>query len=268
MEVLSIRNSDLLKNEDASVLLSKINLSVDSGEIVLLSGVNGAGKSTLLKALLNFSVSDDSEYASLQNGSLELCGTTRLDDINTKVIYIDQKDEPGKESRTAEKILLDGLPDSIRNKKVFLHTWLDKYKALTEDDIKGGYNTTEGKIDKPLLKKRFMALSGGQRKWICLLQGLVKSDVEGYKIALIDEPLNNLDAKHIMQFSDLLLRITSFNQEFCFLIVSHCHAFTKIAKLYMIENNGLVRKEYLNHNCFGSYDEDGFYRREMNPKNS
>lgn len=260
MDVLNIKNADLVVNKDSSILLRNINLTVKTGEIVLLSGVNGSGKSTLLKALLSFSTTDDSEYAVLKSGTVLFCGEKSLKDISTKIIYIDQKDDPGKEYRIAEKVLLDGIPDFVKNKKEYLYNWLTKYDALTKEDVNGIYNDNLGKKDKPILKKRFMALSGGQKKWICILQGILKSEIDGYKIALIDEPLNNLDARHIKQFNNLLLRILDKHPDFCFLIISHCHAFTKISKLYEINENELINKEYQTHNCFGAYDGSGYYK--------
>ena len=260
MVVLKIHDSDLVRKDNDISILNGIDIKVNSGEIVLLSGVNGAGKSTLLKSLLAYSICEESEYAGLKNGTLELCGAGLSDNVSQQIIYIDQKEDPGKEYRYSEKIILDGIPENIKNKKEFLDNWLKKYNVLTDDDIYGVFNSTTKRKDKPLLKKRFSTLSGGQRKWICILQGLIKSELEDYKIALIDEPLNNLDAKHIKQFNNLLLSILSKNPDFCFLIVSNCHAFTKISRFYEIEQNIVVEKEYQTHNCFGAYDSNGYYK--------
>lgn len=259
MVVLNIQDSDLVRKDNEESILNKINLKVNSGDIVLLSGINGAGKSSLLKSLLAYSVCEELEYANFKNGTLKLCGAEFSDDVSQQIIYIDQKDEPGKEYRYSEKVIMDGIPESIKKKKKFLADWLEKYNVLTDDDISGVFNSTVKKKDKPLLKKRFSTLSGGQRKWICILQGLIKTELPDYKIALIDEPLNNLDAKHIKLFNNLLLSILSNNPNFCFLIVSHCHAFTKISRLYEIEKNTIVKKNYQTHNCFGPYNDEGFY---------
>ena len=259
MVVLKIQDSNLKIKEDDSTILEKINLEVKSGEIVLLSGVNGAGKSTLLKSLMAYSVCDEVEYANLI-GTLEFCGSKISNNVNQEIIYIDQKDEPGKEYRCAKKIIFDGIPEKVPNKGTVLDDWLKEYDVLTDDDKNGVFNSATKKKDKPLLEKRFATLSGGQRKWICILQGLIKAGLEDYKIALIDEPLNNLDAKHIIKFNNLLLKILSKNPNFCFLIVSHCHAFKKISRLYEIEQNTVVEKKYQTHNCFGEYDSNGYYK--------
>lgn len=97
MVVLKIHDSDLVRKDNDISILNGIDIKVNSGEIVLLSGINGAGKSTLLKSLLAYSICEESVYAGLKNGTLELCEAGLSDNVSQQIIYIDQKDDPGKE---------------------------------------------------------------------------------------------------------------------------------------------------------------------------
>ena len=94
---------------------------------------------------------------------------------------------------------------------------------------------------------------------------ILKNVKNNVKMALIDEPINNLDAKHIIHLSDLCLRIRYYNPEFSIAFITHCHAFPKIDKAYEINNGVMNQIEYQPHNCFGKFDENGFYQDYMNP---
>jgi DNA repair exonuclease SbcCD ATPase subunit len=88
--------------------------------------------------------------------------------------------------------------------------------------------------------------------------------MENVKLALIDEPVNNLDAKHIRQLSDLLTRIQCYNTDFAVVIITHCHAFPNITKAFEITSERTLKStDYQVHNCLGAFDKDGFYQSEM-----
>lgn len=278
MDLISISNADLVNLYNKRTLISSINLHIEDGDIVLLSGTNGSGKSTLIKALFGNQFTEEN-YAKLHNSEISFLEKKNLSDLHEYTefcIYIDQNIEPGKVNRTVEKILLESIPESIKNKKEYFENFLEKYIILTNEDKEGEFDFKKKKQTKPFLKRPYYSLSGGQKKWVCILQGLIKVDVPSIKVAFIDEPLNNLDAKRIKQFSDIMLRIKYIKRQnlenFAFVIVSHCKAFPRITKLYEIENLILEDKSHeINKienckSCFGQSDELGFYDCKYNPE--
>lgn len=254
MKILEIIDKDLYIIKEDKILLEKINMRINSGDNVLISGINGAGKSTLFKCLIPNN--EETVYAEFRNGNINFPLVNNYSDLNQHVIDIRQEDFLGKPSffLKVEDVLLYGL-QSVANPKKYLLDWIDKYKPFIKDDI-----------DKKLLKKRITSLSGGEKKYIAILQGLVRCDLHGISLALIDEPVNNLDAKHIVQLSDLLLRIQYFNPNFAYIIITHCHVFPYINKAFEIRNKQIIEVEYQTHNCFGTYDANGYYQSWMNPE--
>lgn len=255
MSILKLENEDLVMRKDGRILLKNITFIIENGDKVLFSGINGAGKSTLFKTLLNFTSEEGDIYAELKNGKYTFCDSEKLENLNQHIIYIAQEDFVAKPFTRVENALLQGIPDKISNKKKFLKNWIEKYKPFIQDDV-----------NKKLLKKRILSLSGGEKKFVSIIQCLLRCDFPEVKLALIDEPINNLDAKHIIHFSDLLTRIQFYNPNFSLVIITHCHAFPKITKAYEIQGVTLKRVEYQTHNCFGHYDANGYYQSWMNPE--
>lgn len=254
MSILKLENENLGIKKDGRVLLKNINFTVEKGDKILFSGINGAGKSTLFKTLLGFASEDGDAYAQLQGGRYTFCDSENLQDLNQHIIYISQEDFIGKPFSRVEKALLQGIPETVSDKNKYLEDWFLKYKPFIQDDL-----------NKNLIEKRVFQLSGGEKKFVAILQSLLRCDFEGIKLAMIDEPVNNLDAKHIIQLSDLINRIHHFNPDFATILITHCHAFPTINKAYQIENGTIVESNYEVHNCFGKTDDNGYYQKEMNP---
>ncbi len=221
MSILKLENENLVVKKDGRVLLQNINFTVEKGDKILLSGINGAGKSTLFKALLNFITEEGDAYAKLEGGKYTFCESENTDNLNQNIIYISQEDFISKPYKKVRKAFLEAIPDEISDKKKYLSDWLEKYKPFIQDDLK-----------KKLIDKRVFQLSGGEKKFVGIVQSLLRCDMENVKLALIDEPVNNLDAKHIRQLSDLLTRIQCYNTDFAVVIITHCHAFPNITKAF------------------------------------
>ena len=256
MALIELENTDLVNISTKQTIISKINMKIDKGEFVLITGINGVGKSSLFKALLEFKGNNEEKYAEFQNGNYYFCDSLEKNDLNMQIINIPQEDYISRPLTRIDAALMEAIPFTVKNKKEYLDNWINKYKPFTADDL-----------NKNILKKRVISLSGGEKKYIAIIQGLIRCDDPNVKLALIDEPINNLDTKHIIQLSDLCSRIKCINKDFTFIIISHCHAFPRIDKAYEIDDGLMKLVEYQTHNCFGKVDIDGFYQSEMNPKN-
>lgn len=254
MAIIKLENVDLNVIKDNSCLIRNINLEIEKGKKILISGINGAGKSTLFKALLGYKGIDEERYAELRNGKIIYDESIDSENINKNIINITQEDYLSLPFKKVETVLKDVISPDIKNKNDYFNHWLERYKPLIEDDVR-----------KKLLKKRVYSLSGGEKKFVAILKGLIRCDDPKVKLALIDEPINNLDAKHIIQLSDLLLRIQYFNPDISFVIITHCHAFPIIDVAYEVSNGMINKVNYEEHNCFGKTIK-GYYQKSMIPK--
>ena len=248
VSIVEISGSDLFLKRSGETILKNITLSVHEGEKILITGVNGSGKSTLLKAMTGFISSDGDAYAKLQGGTYLFCGSNNILEVNKHIIYIEQEDFIQKPFVKVGRALLDGISDDIQNKQMYLSDWLQKYQPFTQDDF-----------DKELLKKRVALLSGGEKKFIAILQGLIRCDSPDIRLVLIDEPVNNLDSRHIIQLSNLINRISFKNPHLAWILISHCRVFTNITQAYEVHAGKLELIDYKPHNCLGSCNESGFY---------
>ena len=254
--VLELQNAVLIEIKTKDTMISGINLKAAEGDVILVTGMNGTGKSTLFKALLGFLGNDEKKYAKIDDDSKFLfCGSAEKKELNKQIINIMQSDFLGFPLRKAESVLLEAVPDNVADKKDYFAKWLKKYNPLTEDDKK-----------KKLLEKFIFQLSGGEKKYLSILEGLVRCEDPDVKLVLIDEPTNNLDTNHMRQLSDLILRIKHFRSELAFIMISHCRLWPYITKAYKIEQKRLNEIEYIPHTCLGEPDKDGYYQKEMRPK--
>ena len=255
MSILKLENENLVIKKNGRILLKNINFIVEKGDKILFSGINGAGKSTLFKTLLGFITEEGDAYAKLDGGTYTFCDSDDLRDLNLHIIYISQEDFVSKPFTKVKKAFLEAIPDEVPDKKKYLSDWLEKYRPFIQDDL-----------NKKLIEKRVFQLSGGEKKFVAIIQSLLRCGLDSIKLAMIDEPVNNLDAKHIRQLSDLLTRIQFYNPDFAIILITHCHAFPNMTKAFEITaEKELKQVEYHVHNCFGDYDAGGYYQSEMNP---
>ena len=245
MAVLNINNLDLIRLEDNSTMIKDISLNINAGEVVLLSGRNGIGKTTFIDALTNNLGSDRTSHA-VFSGRYEIAGAAPDEKLFERVIYVPQQDYISFPFVNVFRALLDGCPFPRKEAKEYVRKWISRYTPFTAND-----NT--------LLKKRIGNLSGGEKKYIAIIQSVLRCDDSKIQLIILDEPINSLDSTHVRLLSNLLLRIRDHNPQIGFLIVSHCHAFPYISSVYEIKDNKLVPGTYCQGTCFGDVDNKGYY---------
>ena len=109
MKILEINNSNLVITNEHRVLIKNINITVNSGDTVLISGINGVGKSSLFKSLLPNN--EDNIYSTLEKGSFIFFESNNKKDLNQRIIDISQEDFLSRPSLflKVEDVLLYGL---------------------------------------------------------------------------------------------------------------------------------------------------------------
>ncbi len=166
-ELLKI--SDGVCGYDSTVIVSGVNLTLNSGEFVILEGENGSGKSTLIKTVLGYippisgnfdwAISQQSTGYVPQDISLDLSApATALDVVMTA--FLKRHKESTKQAEAA----------------------LDMVRLSSKRD------------------QRFGTLSGGQRRRVLFARALVTQP----DLFILDEPTVNMDKETESELGKLL----------------------------------------------------------------
>ncbi len=166
--MLLAQNISLLRSDIK--IFENINLSLNSGKIIILRGKNGSGKTSLIKTVLNlFEPSSGSIY---WKGKLL---KNNLYDYYNHLTYIADKTSSLRQLSINENI------------KIWKSTCLSKIDFKQIDNVL----STLKLID--LKNKKVNTLSLGEIKKL----ELIRLIIENKKIWILDEPFTNLDSESI-----------------------------------------------------------------------
>ena len=158
-------------------VLKDINLQIQQGEFVSISGKSGCGKSTLLYVL---STMDSDFEGELFIDGIEMKGKTekQLAAVrNEKIGFVFQFHYLLNEFSVLKNVMLPALKLGKFSQKEIEHRAYEKLKALG--------------IEDQALKKANM-LSGGQKQRVAIARALINDPL----IIMGDEPTGNLDKKN------------------------------------------------------------------------
>ncbi len=169
--MIELHNVSLSYQRDASVL-SNINLKIEKGEFVFLTGVSGAGKSTLLK-LFYGALTPTRGQVLIDGQNISRLSPSRMPYVRRKagVVFQDFKLLPNRTVLENVALTLEVLGWSRKDigRKV--------YHILKQMGLEHKINSTP------------LRLSGGEQQRVALARALVNDP----KIVLADEPTGNLD---------------------------------------------------------------------------
>lgn len=161
------------KNKDNEFYaLNKVSLSIESGELVAITGNSGAGKSTLLHILACIDNYDEGEYY-LDGKLIKNISERQAAQIRNEKVGIVMQDYALIEDITAIENVMIPLDFSMKkiNKK---QRSIDTLKMVNMDN---------------LYKKQIRKMSGGQKQRVAIARAIVNNP----KILLADEPTGALD---------------------------------------------------------------------------
>jgi ABC-type multidrug transport system fused ATPase/permease subunit len=158
-----------------SEVLSGVDISVDSGEIVAVCGPTGAGKTTLLNLLPRFY---DPTGGRVLVGGLD-ARDVPIAELRSAVAVVTQR--PILFSTLLRDNLTAGRPDVSWD--VVLEACEAAGVSEFADDLPDGYDT--------LIGERGVNLSGGQRQRVALARALIA----GAHIIVLDDPLSAVDTE-------------------------------------------------------------------------
>lgn len=202
-------------------ILRNINLCVEQGDFVCISGQSGSGKSTLLH-LLGLLDSPDSGVI-LINGEPVSSGSAAAPQLRNKLIgFVFQFHYLMDDLTTLENVALpmivagSGKRESLERARGLL-------KELDMENRAGHYPNQ---------------LSGGEQQRAALGRAMINQPA----LILADEPTGNLDPGHCREVLDLFAR---FNQRFgcTFILATHDLLVATTSKIhYKLENGALNRQ--------------------------
>lgn len=182
---LLVKANQLTVGWNGKAAAEKIDLSVQSKEILVVAGPNGAGKSTILKAL--------ARQLPPLGGSVELSGgniwNLSAKDFARRVAYVPQSLEPGQDLTIGELVALGRNP----------HQRWWSWRASPEDR-EAVRQALEKTATWHLRDKYLSSVSGGERQRAIIAVALAQTP----RCMLLDEPTAHLDFKHQLELVELL----------------------------------------------------------------
>ncbi len=173
---------------DGYVALNNIDLTVESGEMVFLTGHSGAGKSTLLKLIAAIE-RPTSGTITISGQNIAQLKLGAIPYLRRKIGFIFQDHKLLFDRNVFDNVLLPLQISNFDNKTVAgrVRAALDKVGLLKKE------------------KAMPIALSGGERQRLCIARAVVHRP----SILIADEPTGNLDIEYAQ---DIMSMFTSFNQ--------------------------------------------------------
>lgn len=182
MEIINIKN--LNKAYGKHQLFQNFNLTIQSGEFVLLKGKSGCGKSTLLNMIGLLEKMDQGEYTLFDQKNIQPNTKESKLLLRNKISFIFQNFAL-MDDDTVENNLLIALEYSSLSKQE-KQTKIDE--VLKQVQLEG------------VSKQKIYTLSGGQQQRVALARCLLKPS----ELVLADEPTAALDQENKQIVLDLL----------------------------------------------------------------
>ncbi len=177
------------------VLFSGLDLTIDRGQLVGVTGESGTGKTSLLRAIVG--------VIPITAGSIEVCGLPldvhHIHEIRQKIAYVPQELQPPAENGAA----LIALTHALAYNRALLESSSSPAtvpEASASVPLEKVLSTLS--LDPSLLSLEASKLSGGQRQRILLAAALALPK----PLLLLDEPTSALDEENSQRVALALLR--------------------------------------------------------------
>ena len=201
-------------------VLNSLNLSIETGTTVALTGPSGSGKSTLLNLISG--IDDVSSGSIIINDQMindlsqnELCNFR-----NQNIGMVFQFFNLINDLTVIENISLPLLMRGI-NKKSIMKTVGNLIDSIGLRD-RASYTTN--------------LLSGGEAQRVAIARALVTKP----SIILADEPTGNLDKKNTTNIIDILIQLCKENKSTFIMVTHDNYLLTKFDKTYTIESGKIL----------------------------
>jgi len=216
-----LSKSFLIDQSESKInVLNSLNLSIETGATVALTGPSGSGKSTLLNLISGI---DD-----VSSGSI-IINDQMINDLNQNELCNFRNQNIGmvfqffnliNDLTVIENISLPLLMRGI-NKKSIMKTVGNLIDSIGLRD-RASYTTN--------------LLSGGEAQRVAIARALVTKP----SIILADEPTGNLDKKNTTNIIDILIQLCKENKSTLIMVTHDNDLLTKFDKTYTIESGKIL----------------------------
>ena len=214
-------NKQFETNNSTIQVLKDINLKLDSGKIIAITGPSGSGKSTFLHLLALLDRPTKGKISILGQSTNNLSEYNKNKMIRDNISIIFQNNNLLSDFTAIENV---AMPLIIRNKN---------------------YNYSIKQAEKFLKKvnlgkrlKHFPSdLSGGEQQRVAIARSLISET----KIILADEPTGNLDYKNSIEVFSYFLKLKQKNK--IIIIATHNRELANKADYTLRLSNGIIKKE-------------------------
>lgn len=219
--IIEFKNVSYRYLESKDYAIKDVNLEIDKGEFVLITGRSGCGKSTLLKCL-NGLIPHSSQG--------EFKGDVIVDGLNTK-------EHPIRVLAQKVGLVFQNPDEQIFSTKVINEVAFGcENLCLPREEILERVNWALEMVGmKEYINANTGELSGGQKQRIAIASVLALKP----KIIALDEPLSQLDPKGVKEVLDVL---KSLNREgYTIVLVEHrIHEVYNIVDRIVVMDNGKI----------------------------
>jgi len=205
--------------------LNGINLTINQGEYVSLSGQSGCGKSTLLSLLGLLDAPTQGQYMLADSDVSQLSRDQRAKIRSEQIGFVFQSFNLISDLTVFENVMLP----------------LTYQSGLNKSDIKNRVEQVLEKVEMGHRKNHFPSqLSGGQQQRVAVARALVNNPA----IILADEPTGNLDSKNASAVLELFDKLHQEGATIC--MVTHDPASAKRASRCLEMLDGNLIKDHKN----------------------
>ena len=202
-------------------VLKDINLNLDSGKIIAITGPSGSGKSTFLHLLALLDKPTKGKISILGQSANNLSEYNKNKMIRDNISIIFQNNNLLSDFTAIENV---AMPLIIRNKN-YNYSIKQAEKFLNKVNL--------GKR----LKHFPSDLSGGEQQRVAIARSLISET----KIILADEPTGNLDYKNSIEVFSYFLKLKQKNK--IIIIATHNRELANKADYTLRLSNGIIKRE-------------------------
>ncbi len=237
-QALELRDVTFRYHSSQEPALSRLNLTIQKGQLTVIAGHSGAGKSTIV----------DIATGLLPPGT----GGLLLDGVPL--------DERGRIQWRRETALVPQesflFNESLRDNLLCVRpqaTERQLWDVLDAAHCRVFIESKPGGLDF-LAGERGARLSGGERQRVSIARALLREP----QLLVLDEPTNNLDAASVDALLDIL---EGLKRQATLLVVSHDHAILQRAdRIFWVESGGIV--DETSPESIGEPESNGRIQRE------
>lgn len=200
-------------------VLKGLNLEVNSGEMVAITGESGSGKSTLLHLLGMLDKPDEGDI--YYSGKKINVQDRNVNEFRNKKIGFVFQFHYLLEDFSAEENVAMPMFLATKNLKKSIKEAQNLLKTLDMFERKNHYPNQ---------------LSGGEQQRVAVARALINKP----EIIFADEPTGNLDAKHSSELMELLIRFNKIDGQ-TFVIVTHNQDIAKVVDKHFVLENGVLK---------------------------